>query len=301
MRELGSYFQSDHMTALVLGILLYFFVSGRKKGPREKRLLALTVTMLALVIFPVTAAVLKRYQTGFYTYPWLWSLVPGTLCIAWGGTELLWDVCAQRRRDGKAGLRLAGGMAVLAALLLLMGNMGNIRGLTEEEKSRQGACRQVVAYLEEIPGVEDELLWAPRSVLEEARRQSGEIRLLYGRNMWEPEAAAYAYDTYPEQQQRLFDWMEAAERGGGAEIPPGLSTFLTNLRVYPAGDAGERDWTAADTHMLWLAAQSGARIWVFPKEAGGRVAAACTVLYENYGLKAYNLGEAGGYTVWRCE
>ena len=155
MSGFGSYFLSNHGIVLVFGILLYFWVSDIKMGPRERRLLILTGATLALVIFPVSAAALRSYQTGFYAYPWIWSLAPVTPCIAWGATAALWKLTAQKRRDGKAGLRLTAGVVVLAALLLLLGNMGNILGVTEEEKTRQRECGQVVACLEEIPEAED--------------------------------------------------------------------------------------------------------------------------------------------------
>lgn len=80
----GSYFQSNHMVVLVFGILLYFFVTERKLGTRERCLLRVTALLLALVLFPGSAAVLMLYQTRFYSYHWIWSLVPATLCIAWG-------------------------------------------------------------------------------------------------------------------------------------------------------------------------------------------------------------------------
>ncbi len=301
MRELGSYFLSNHMIVLVMGILLLFWVSGIKLSSLEKRLLTLTAAMMALVLFPVSAEALKLYQTRFYAYHWIWSLVPVTLCIAWGATAALWKITAQKRQDGRAGLRLAAGTVVLTALLLLTGNMGNIRGVTEEEKDRQREIRQTVAYLEEVPGAEDTLLWAPRAVLEEVRRQTGKICLLYGRNMWEPEAAAYAYDTCPIEQQRLFDWMEAAEREDGGAAPQGLTAFLEAMVTYPAGNTEEQNRVVSDAYILQLAAEYDARMWVFPRESEGRVASACALLYEEYGLRARRLGESGDYVIWCCQ
>ncbi len=277
----GSYFQSNHMVVLALGVLLYFFVADKKTKALERRLLGLTAVVMALALFPVSGAALMLYQTRFYSYHWIWSLAPVTLCIAWGSVELLWELTAQKRRDGRAGFRLAAGMAVLLALLLLTGNMGNVRGVTQEEKARQRELRQTALYLEETPGMEETLLWAPRSVLEAVRRQTGEIRLLYGRNMWEPEAAAYAYDVYLPQQQRMFDWMEALER--------------------PAENAEEDDRILDDAYMLYLAAEYNARMWVFPQMAEERVTAACGRLYEEYGLRAQLLGQIGDYMVWHCE
>lgn len=297
----AGYFQSNHMAVLAMGILLYFFAAGKKSGPMQRRLLSLTAVMLALVLFPVSAAALMLYQTRFYAYHWIWSLAPLTLCIAWGSVELLWELTAQRRRDGRAGRRLAAGVAVLAALLLLTGNMGNVRALTQEEKTRQRDAGQTAAYLEELPDMEDTLLWAPAAVLETVRRRTGEIKLLYGRNMWEPAAAAYAYDAYPMEQQRLYDWMEMAERGDAYEVPLGLRVFLEDAVAYPAGSTEESGRILADAYILQLAAQNGARVWVFPQEAAERVALACGQLYQEYGLRAQLLGEIGGYTVWCCE
>lgn len=297
----GGYFQSNHMVVLALGVLLYFFVADKKLRMLEKRLLALTAVLTALALFPVSAAALMLYQTRFYAYHWIWSLVPLTLCIAWGGVELLWELTAQKRRDGRAGWRLAAGAAALLALLLLTGNMGGIRSVTEEEKTRQREARQAAAYLEEVPGVEETLLWAPRCVLETVRRQTGEIRLLYGRNMWEPQAAAYAYDAYPMEQQRLFDWMEMVERGDAYEAPLGLTVFLEDVVAYPAGNTEESNRILADAYMLQLAAEHDARVWVFPREATERVTLACGQLYEEYGLRAQLLEDTGGYTVWCCE
>lgn len=297
----GSYFQSNHMAVLVLGTLLYFFVADRKTGALERRLLGTTAVLLALVLFPVSAVALMLYQTRFYVYHWIWSLVPVTLCIAWGSVELLWELTAQKRRDGRTGFRLAVGVTALLALLLLMGNMGNVRTVTEEEKIRQQETRQAAVYLEELPGMEETLLWAPRSVLEAVRRQTGEIRLLYGRNMWEPEAAAYAYDSYPMEQQRLFDWMEMLERGDAYEVPLGLRIFLEDVVAYPAENTTESNRILADAYMLQLAAEYGALVWVFPEEATERVTLACGPLYEKYGLRAQQLGEIGDYTVWCCD
>jgi len=292
-----SYFQSNHMVVLVLGILLYFFVAGRALRAREKRLLTVTAVLVLLVLFPGSAAMLMYYQTRFYSYHWIWSLVPTTLCVAWGGEALLWELTGQRRREAKAGLSLAVGMAVLLALLLLTGNLGNLRSADREQES----ARQVAVYLAEVPEAGEALLWGPRPVLEAVRRHTGEIRLLYGRNMWEPEAAAYAYDTYPMEQQRLFDWMETIEKGPAYEMPLGLKIYLEDVAAVWEGSRDQGNQVLADAYMLQLAARQGSRLWVFPAQATERVALACGQLQKEYGLRARLLGEAAGYTVWRVE
>lgn len=141
-------------------------------------------------------------------------------------------------------------------------------------------------------------MWGPSSVLEALRKQTGEIRLLYGRNMWEPEAAAYAYDTYPVEQQRLFDWMESINRGDAYEIPLGLKIYLEDITAVWDGSLAGRD--LADAYMLQLAVEHGSRLWVFPDRATERINLACGKLQEEYGLRAQMLGEMAGYTVWIC-
>lgn len=272
------YFQSNHMAVLVLGLLLYFLAAGRRCQAREKRLLGLTAVLVVLVLFPVSSACLMLYQTRFYSYSWIWSLVPVTLCIAWGGVWLLWELTGQNRRDGRASLRLAAGTGVLLALLLLLGNLGRVQTVSEEEKAERSRAAQVVAYLQELPRMQETVLWGPRQVLEAARQRTGEIRVLYGRNMWEPEAAAYAYDAYTEEEQRLFDWMEALE-----------------------SDAAESGSDRTDAYVLFAAAGYGARIWVFPEEATERITLAVDWLQEEYDLQVQTLGEVTGYTIWYCQ
>ncbi len=282
----GSYFQSNYMIVLALGILVYFFVAKTKLQPGEKRLLRLTAVLLALILFPASAVVLMLYQGRLYSYFWIWSLMPVTLFISWGSVTALWELTGQNRRDDRTGLRLLAGTAVLLVFLLLTGNMGQVQTVSEEKKAQDSLAGQVAEYLRELPEIEETLLWAPRSVLEAVRQRDGRIRVLYGRNMWEPAAAAYAYDTYPMKQQLLFDWMEVIEQGDAYEM---------------AGDEAHSDQSLSDAYMLQLAAECGTRIWVFPTEAAGRITLACEKLSKEYGLHAQPVGEVADCMIWICD
>lgn len=283
---LGNYFQSNYMIVLALGILVYFFVARTKLRTGEKRLLRLAAVILALILFPVSAVALMLYQGRFYSYFWIWSLMPVTSFISWGSVTMLWELTGQSRRDGRAGWRLLAGTAVLFLFLLLTGNMGQVQTVSEEKKTQDSLAEQVVEYLRELPEIEETQLWAPRSVLEAVRQRDGRIRVLYGRNMWEPAAAAYAYDTYPMKQQLLFDWMELIEQGDAYEM---------------TGDEAQSDQCLGDAYMLQLAAECGTRVWVFPTEAAGRIALACEKLSKEYGLHAQPVGEVAGCMIWICD
>lgn len=293
----GSYFQSNYMVVLVFGLVLYFFVAETDLTPREKRLLRLAVTLLALILFPVSAMALMLYQTRFYSYSWIWSLMPVTLIISWGSVTVLWKQTGQNRRDGRAVWRLTAGAAILLVLLLLTGNMGGIQTLSEEKKAQNSRAGEVAAYLQEIPGMEESLLWGSRPVLEAVRRQSNGIKVLYGRNMWEPEAAAHAYDTYSMEQQRLFDWAEWIDGGDENEVPLQLAIFLEDR----AGDEACEERSLADAYMLQLAAEYGTNIWVFPAEASERIGLACEQLSGEYERHAQAVGEVAGYMIWICD
>ncbi|MCM1118639.1 MAG: hypothetical protein NC543_04685 [bacterium] len=292
----GSYFQSNHMVVLAMGILVYCFVVKPDTNPREKRLLRLSVVMLALLLFPVSALVLMLYQTRFYSYEWIWSLMPVTLLISWGSVIVLWRQTGQSRQDGGAGRRLAAGVAVLLVLLLITGNLGIVQAVGEEERTQGSRSRQVVQYVRELPGAEEAVLWGPRAVLEAARQQGGEIKVLYGRNMWDPAAAAHTYDIYPMEQQRLFDWVEMLEHGDAGEFSLQLTIFLEDRMAGPLSDQSR-----ADAFFLQLAAEYGADLWVFPAEASERITRACEQLTKEYGLRAQAAGEVAGYTIWLCE
>lgn len=293
----GSYFQSNHMIVLVMGLLVYFFVVKSDTGSREKRLLRLSVFVLALLLFPVSALALMLYQTRFYSYAWIWSLMPVTLLISWGSVTVLWRQTRQNRPEGGAGRRLTVGVAVLLALLFVTGNMGVVQTVSEEERAQGSRDRQVVQYVQEMPQAEEVLLWGPRTVLEAARQLDGGIRVLYGRNMWEPAAAAHTYDTYPMEQQRLFDWMEMIEGGNAYELPLQLTIFLEDR----AKEEALSDQSIADAFFLQLAAEYGANLWVFPSEASVRIARACEQLSKEYGLHAQAVGDVAGYTIWLCD
>ena len=51
-----------------------------------------TILITLGCIFPVTALILMKYQTAFYSYVWIWAAVPQTTLIAWAGTEFLCDL-----------------------------------------------------------------------------------------------------------------------------------------------------------------------------------------------------------------
>lgn len=210
---------SGKLAAVLLASLLFLWLSGRWK--RQKALFSYSALMSLFCMLPVTAIVLMLYQTRFYDYEWIWSTVPMTIVSAWGITELLEEAWGSfSLSPGRKHSRWRKGLPVtmlLLAVLALCGGLGkNVSDRGSELSRRQQASEVVAKLLESQSG--DVCLWAPREILEYARSQSGSLRLLYGRNMWDKSLNAYAYDTYSEEIQELYLWMENVEPTGTALV-----------------------------------------------------------------------------------
>lgn len=205
------------LAALLAAVLCYLLLSRKRKGPQGRLILYGAVTA-ALCVCPVTAALLMKYQTLFYDYPWIWSIVPLTVVMALGGTLFL----TEQWKTGtgyRTWLYNAALTLLCAAALVLCGGLGDERASVQassptaaaasgggEQESRARA-ETVLRAVKEICGT-DGCLWAPREILEYARVQENAPRLLYGRNMWDAALNAYSYDVYSEELKELYLWME---------------------------------------------------------------------------------------------
>lgn len=199
------------LMVFVLAILLFYCFT--KNQVKKHLLFRYTAAMTVLCIFPVSAAVFMLYQTRFYDYQWIWTYVPVTALIAFGGVVFLcdfWEDC-KRERMQKAVVTVG-----LLAALLLCGRMGNVKWQVESVKQPMTAVENL---LDEIvrDSAEPVCLWGPENVVEYARSARGDIQLFYGRNMWDKALNAYSYDTYPKEKKVCYQWMIYAQDWGGLE------------------------------------------------------------------------------------
>ena len=209
-----DYVRSGKLVVLLLASLMFLWF-GRKQ--REQRdLLRYTTIMTLCCILPVTAVLLMLYQTRFYDYEWIWSLVPLTGMAAYGITVFLTEYGADAGRE--KGHRNVPVLFLLLAVLLFSGDMGNTMGEWDRQRTESAKAQAVLERLgEEYPGG-DICLWAPREILEYARETDGSLRLPYGRNMWDLSLNGYSYDTYEESTIRMYQWMEWVGETGRADM-----------------------------------------------------------------------------------
>ena len=207
------------LMAVLPAALLYLWMRGKHGRKKENcTLLCYASVMAVCCILPVTVIVLMLYQTRFYDYLWVWSLVPVTAVTAWAGTELLhqcWE--GFRWNQWRKGLPVS--LLLLAALALCSG-MGSTRfDRTEEAQRRTGAKQVLTGLLEQTEGgPEGILLWAPREVIEYAREFDGSCIFFYWRNMLDASLGAYSYDAYSLDIQNLYLWMENVDESGLAVV-----------------------------------------------------------------------------------
>ena len=82
---------------------------------------------------------------------------------------------------------------------------------------------------------EEICLWAPQEIMAQARSLKGNIRLVYGRNMWQENVNAFSYDTYSDDQKIIYIWMVAVGNYGDLDMPDARDVILYG--AYP--DTGD--------------------------------------------------------------
>lgn len=210
----SDYLNSGKLAVLLLAALLFLWFGRREK--EQGAFLLYTSVTTALCILPVTAVLLMLYQTKFYDYEWIWSLVPLTAMAAYGITLFLteyWKGIEKKRWYGGIPVTL-----LLLAVLLLCGSLGReVWDRDGEKEERERAYAVLDQIREQYPDAALHL-WAPRDILEYAREKDAGITLLYGRNMWDPSLNAYAYDVYSRNVVMAYRWMEWAQLTGEGSV-----------------------------------------------------------------------------------
>lgn len=230
------YTGAGKLAALLLISLMFLWIYYKRVN--RKDFLIYTTVSAGCCILPVTAAGLMLYQTRFYDYEWIWSMVPLTAMVCYGTVLFVTAFLKEQAKGDKR--KEIGAVLLLLAALALCGSMGAKPWDCEEEQKERRQSEKVLAGLKERMAGSEICLWAPREILEYAREYDGGITLLYGRDMWEPALNAYSYDVYSPELTEVYEWMEGI---GEEPISPGecagiLETTRVNCILLP-GTAGE--------------------------------------------------------------
>ena len=208
-----DYTSGGKLAVLFLTALIYLWLTGKWKAHKALFFYAVSVTLCC--VLPPVAAVLMLYQTRFYDYIWLWSLVPLTAVTAWAAVE----VTSRPEADihaSKWKRRVPVAALLLIVLTLSSGTVENVFDPAKTRQERQVSW-EVLRSFEKLRDGEI-CLWAPQEILAYVREFDGSVSLLYGRDMWDHSLGAYTYDIYPDELRELYLWMDNTAPGGVAEV-----------------------------------------------------------------------------------
>lgn len=202
VKGMETFFSHDKMPVILLAVLLLLWLSNKKKiNGESNRLLVYSAGISCALLFPVTAVIAVIYQSAYYDYEWVWSMVPAVSVIAYGGVQLYEK--KEKEKNGK----VFWWMAVLV-LLFLCGNQGCLQTASEEAISSE-TLKKTIAAIESEPELAEPVLWGPSHIMQEIRCETGEIVLVYGKDMWDPKSGAYDYEAYSEELIQAYEWMDS--------------------------------------------------------------------------------------------
>ncbi len=245
------YFEANKLVVLLFALLLAWWLADKK--PKEhmgRQMLIYTLVMSLLLLFPVTAMFVMIYQTAYFDYEWAWCMVPLTAVIAYGGVCLLENI----KHKGKLFL----GILAIAGVLCICGNQGTILTVDSEEASAQEDTTELLQELYHFGMAKERILWAPKNIMEQVRRQDGRILLIYGRDMWDVKAGSYDYEVYSEAVTNAYIWLEVmCEQAQVASIMADPTASFTTL-------CEEEDLNRAREERLHAVLEAGANVLVLP-------------------------------------
>ena len=212
-----QFFAADKMVVLLLAVFFFFWLKDRKPvDEKGNRLMVFALIVSILLLCPITAMAGVAYQTAFYDYEWLWSMVPITIILSYGAV-LVYDTEGENRnRKKKVPL-----VIMFLFLLFWCGNQGEIKTVDAEASESREKAGWVLDDIMLKTLIKDSTLWAPKSIMQEARRRYDivNIKVVYGRDMWEAKAGAYDYEAYSDTLIAAYEWMEDAEKIAEDTIP----------------------------------------------------------------------------------
>lgn len=330
MSGFTSYISNNHMLVLALAAAVWILVLREKKNSVRVALLALGMS-LALWIPITGMILMKLQTSFYgYESLWS-GLVAVPALIALGGVVFLqWEerravhpeeevesekkprhlkkvenaeetVAHSMRSDqtklgnGTQDVKLAMGAALVFLAIFLLGSMGRIQVVDANENDNTTELRQLISMvvMEQSKGgdIGRDKLWAPSEIVLKAREMNGDITLLYGRDLWEGEAAAYSYDSYEADSIALYEFMESLKEGDPYDA-------ITDEAAY---ETAMSDRGIIDGMVIAYAKMMGSGLWVMPKSAESRVNYALEVLEEEYGYKVDVVSNTVNYIIYRIE
>ena len=192
---------------------LIFRLSGKKAEGRFKASLIYVLCGIAVLLFPVSAAIFRMITGVYYDAPDMWMLIP-VICFGAYALTLLLSEVNDRFTESRSAFYL--GTAILVCALLVCGSLGTPREqLSGRAENASAAQEELVRfYLEKIMnGEEPGVVLAPDDCMALIHTLSADARTLYGRDMWDGRLTKNRYGTYPQLLCDIHDHMKLVMSG----------------------------------------------------------------------------------------
>ena len=203
-----------YLALTIVGIFFLWLLGKYKKNKVTRVLLLFGITMSFFVIVPVSGYLLSKYQTAFFSYRHLLLLLFPMVFIPWALTEAVEQGLGQMKRNAEEGdlvkekpwLARIVGISVAICLLMLSGNILTEGVDTDFTIAKDKVPTKVMEVLELLE--DGDVLVAPDAVIEYARSFDGDLKLIYGRDMFTPALKAFTYHTYDETACQIYEWIQ---------------------------------------------------------------------------------------------
>lgn len=252
--SIQNYISNNHILAplllcLVFSLLLIFIKIPASSEPanevqtalnKQRGLLFYSLVSAILLLIPISVFILRKFQTVFFGYDYLWALVPIIPVTAFALT------CMSGFLKSIAKKKAAFVCIAAAAILFICGSMGYFQYNEQDYpdlKVADTSFEESMPVLEKLESMakgsaEDFIILAPPSVTEYSRLYSGDIKTLFGRDMWNGSLAPYNYTVYSEEIKDLYYWMLYEDSYGAIyyTTPRAVTTFNYEGLDYDAFD-----------------------------------------------------------------
>ena len=173
--ELGSYFTDYKLLAICIAYLLYEYF-GKEKAEKP-------------------------------WFLWISFIFLPTALLAYAACELIMTILPANlwKEWNKKAVTIGMSIAVIL-IYIMLGNMGDMRVVDESTAAKRSGYGEVLLACGDEANV-----YGPRDLMQYLRMQDGDIRLPYGKDMWDEKSAAYDGDAYEADLTAAYEWMQEIE------------------------------------------------------------------------------------------
>ena len=221
----------------------YLKIKGKSAAVRIRMLFAYAVIAAALVLIPVTNALLRMITGTYYDSPDMWTAVP----LIPLGAVMIAALAGEIASSGKfTALRATLGSVLIAVAILICGSLGTPREQTSGRPENAGEFEKqlvITIYEKKLLGGGEQIVLAPDDILAYIHTYSGTARTLYGRDMWDGTLTKNRYGYYDAELISIHDDMvrimngetelavdvcrRAFEQGATVVVMPGYCDYVT--------------------------------------------------------------------------